>query len=538
MYLKVLTQKNSDGHVRKYLQLVESRRVNGSPRQVVLASLGRFDTEEGEQKLQKLAASFIEASSRLQLLNLAEDLKALSTREFGPALIFKRLWEDLGLGKVMKRELRSVTAEFDVEQALFNMVLNRLSDPSSKRQLLLWEQEIEGIPGFDLHQYYRALDYAIEYKEGIEKGIFEQMRDLFHQSVDVVLFDTTSLVYYGDSEKHEELLARGFSKAHRGDLKQIVVGVLMSKQGIPLGHEVFEGNKNDVTCFRQMLEKISSRFQIGQVIIVGDRGMISKENLEYLEKKGYSYILGYRMRTIPKRFRSRIFEKASFRKLKNLELEFSEQTYEGQRLVVCYSAERAEKDQKHRQDVLERIEKKIAQGNIQALIDNASYKRFLKIRGDKPKLDPEKVSQDACYDGIFVLTTNTPLSSVQVVQSYKDLWQVELAFRQLKSELEMGPIFHWKDRRIRAHILICFLAFVLRTALYKKLQEKNKEVSYTQTLQDLQALRSVELDVAGKKVKLRTELRAGAVQAFEAVGMRAPSRFLSSEIPSPVVVRH
>lgn len=537
MYLKVLSQKNKDGHERKYLQLVESRRVNGSPRQVVLASLGRFDTEEGEERLQKLANSFIEASERLHLLNLAEDLKALSTREYGPALVFKRLWEDLGLGKVMKRELAGVGAEFDVAGALFNMILNRLSDPSSKRQLELWEQDIEGIPSFDLHQYYRALDYAIEHKDGIEKGVFDQMRDLFHQSVDVVLFDTTSLVYYGDSEQHESLLGYGFSKARRGDLKQVIVGVLMSKEGIPLGHEVFEGNKNDVTCFKEMLEKVSTKFKIGKVIIVGDRGMISKANLEYLQKNNHDYILGYRMRTIPKEYRGRIFEKAKFRKLKNLELEFSEQVYDGQRLIVCYSPERAEKDAKHRQDILDRIEKKIKQGSIHALIDNAAYKRFLKIKGDKPRLDPDKVAQDTCYDGIFVLTTNTPLPSVQVVQSYKDLWQVELAFRQLKSELEMGPIYHWKDRRIRAHILICFLAFVLRTALYKKLKEKNKEVSYTEVMRDLQALKSVELDVAGKKVKLRTELKPGATAAFDAIGMRPPNRFLSSDLPTTVVVR-
>jgi transposase len=117
---------------------------------------------------------------------------------------------------------------------------------------------------------------------------------------------------------------------------------------------------------------------------------------------------------------------------------------------------------------------------------------------------------------------------------------VELAFRQLKSELEMGPIYHWKDRRIRAHILICFLAFVLRTAFYKKLKEnnKNKEVSYAKTLQDLKSLRSVELEVAGSKIKLRTELKSGAVEAFEAIGMRAPNRFLSSELPNSVVVRH
>jgi len=139
------------------------------------------------------------------------------------------------------------------------MVLNRLTAPSSKRQLTLWEQDIEGIESFELHQYYRALDHLIEHKDAIEQGVFARMRDLFLSKVDVVLFDTTTTAYYGDSDQHEELLDYGFSKIRRSDLKQIVVGIIMSKQGIPLGHEVFEGNKNDVTCFKEILDKISGK---------------------------------------------------------------------------------------------------------------------------------------------------------------------------------------------------------------------------------------------------------------------------------------
>ena len=408
MYLKVLTQRNKkDGHVRKYLQLVETHRINGSPRQKILATLGRFDSEAGEKRLEKLAKAFVEASERLSLINLAEDL----------------------------------------------------------------------------------LDY-------------------------------------------------GFSKIRRSDLKQIVVGIVMSKEGIPLGHEVFEGNKNDVTCFKEIIDKISDKFKIEKVVLVGDRGMISKKNIEYLEEKKYQYILGYRMRTIPKEDRSKIFSDTPFRKLKNLELQFKETTYEGKRLIVCHNEERAEKDKKHRENILERIQKRIKSGKLSSIVDNANYKRFLKIRGEKPAIDEEKVKRDALYDGMFVLTTNTKLSALQTVESYKDLWQVELAFRQLKSEIEMGPIYHWKDRRIRAHIMICFLAFILRTVLYKKLKEtKKKDISYTQVITHLKALQTSELEIKDKKVKIRTELQAGAALAFQALGMRPPNRILFTENLKSVVVR-
>jgi len=538
MYLKTLTQKNkSDGRVRKYLQIVESRRVNGCPRQKVLLSLGRVDTPEGKKRLESLAEAFIQASERLSLLDLREDIKAHSTREFGIPLVFRRIWEDLDLAELLGSEMSEVETEFDLPEAIFNMVLNRLSDPSSKRQLETWQKSVEGIESFALHQYYRALDYLVDHKDDLEKRIFSRMRDLFCADVDVILFDTTTVAYYGDSDQHEDLLEYGFSKIRRGDLKQIVVGVIMSKQGIPLGHEVFEGNRNDVTCFSKIIDQVSGKYKVDKVIMVGDRGMVSKDNIRHLEEKNYKYILGYRMRTIPQEDRHKIFSEKEFRKLKNVELQFKEATYNGKRLIVCYSEHRAEKDRLHREHILEKIKDKIKSGNLSAIVDNTHYKRFLRIRGEKPVIDMDKVRRDAIYDGMFVLTTNTNQSAVSVVEAYKDLWQVELAFRQLKSELEMGPIYHWKDRRIRAHVMICFLAFVLRTVFYKKLKKKYRNVSYTAIMADVKALRTCEVSVKAEKVKLRTELEPGAVKAFRAIGMRPPSHLLSKVTLEGVVIR-
>jgi transposase len=363
------------------------------------------------------------------------------------------------------------------------------------------------------------------------------MRDLFHADVDVILFDTTTVAYYGDSDQHEDLLEYGFSKIRRGDLKQIVVGVIMSKQGIPLGHEVFEGNRNDVTCFSQIINQVSEKYKVDRVIMVGDRGMISKNNIRHLEQKNYKYIFGYRMRTIRQEDRHKVFSEKEFRKLKNVDLQFKEATYDGKRLIVCYSEERAEKDRLHRENILERIKDKIKSGKLSAIVENTHYKRFLRIRGEKPVIDTDKVKRDAMYDGMFVLTTNTNQSALAVVEAYKDLWQVELAFRQLKSELEMGPIYHWKDRRIRAHVMICFLAFVLRTVFYKKLKKEDRNMSYTAIMVDVKALRTCEVSVKGQKIKLRTELEPGAVKAFRAIGMRPPSHLLSKVTLEGVVIR-
>lgn len=547
MFIRRSTAKNKDGSKRVYYQLAESIRVNGKPRNRVLASLGRADDKKTQKKLEKMAETLIKATEKYSLFDLAENLKAESSKEYGPFLVFKRLFNDLGLKDILSNHLKSTNAEFDVVESIFNLILNRLTAPSSKRQMTLWEQDTEGAKEFDLHQYYRAMDYLIDNKEDIEKNIFSNQLSLFNQELDIVLFDTTTLVYYGEGGDRDnkpddqQLLDHGFSKAKRSDLKQVVVGVLMSKDGIPLAHEVFSGNTNDVTCFKEIITQLKEKYSISNLVLVGDRGMISKGNIAEIKKAKLKYILGYRMRTISKDERKEVLNKASLRKIKKLKLQFKEVDHKGQRLVVCYNEERAEKDKLYREKHLEKLKEKLKGiKNIKQLISNAHDRKFIKVNDEKTKasLDLDKVKQDELYDGVFVLTTNTKLSCLQVVERYKDLWQIESGFRQLKSELQMGPIYHWKDRRIRAHIMICFMAFCIRVSLYKKLKIYfgKKKFSLTTLLKDLKALKAIELTVEKKSVKLRTELRGDAGHIFKAIGMRPPNRILHSEL-DPVVKR-
>lgn len=548
MFIRKSIAKNLDGSRRVYFQLAECVRVNGKPRNKVVCSLGRADDKETQEKMMKMAESLIKATDQFLVLNIGDDLRADFGKEYGPYLVFKRLFSELGFENILRSNFEGIQADFDVVEALFNMMLNRLTDPGSKRQMTLWEEGVEGVKGFELHQYYRALDHLIDKKEKVEKDVFFGMRDLFSTELDIVLFDTTSLVYYGDGNQDDEkpedakLLDYGFSKARRSDLKQVVVGVVMSKEGIPLGHEVWSGNTNDVKCFASVVEDLKKKYSLARIVLVGDRGMISKKNILSLEQSGFEYILGFRMRTISKDERSKVLSQANLRKLKNHELEFKEVDYRGQRLVVCYNAQRAEKDKHHREREVERLREKLKSSkSIKQLIGNPLARKFIKVNDAKTKatLDEEKIKADELYDGIFVITTNTKLSCLQVVERYKDLWQIEAAFRSLKSELEMGPIYHFKDRRIRAHIMICFLAFCMRVALYKKLKTyfKKEKFSYTQVMKELGALQALSLKLKGKEIKIRTELKDGASHVFRAIGMRPPNRILYSELEN-VVIRH
>ena len=447
MYVKL--KKYKDYPNRQYLQVVESYRDGENVRNRTVLNLGRFDNGDAVERINGLLKILLPYSNEIMKIDIEKDIHCKSSKQIGPFLIFKKLWKEVGLEKIIKDDLDKIQSLYDIEKAVFNMVLNRLCDPCSKRGMIPFQETVYGMSKFDLHQYYRSMDYLIDNKDSIEKRIFDTFSK--GKKIDLGFFDTTTIVFYGDDpEDGSELLNHGFSKARRSDLKQIVVGVLMNEKGIPLAHETFAGNKNDVSCFKEMIEKLVKKYGVKKVILVGDRGMISQKNINLLEEMGLEYILGYRMRTIPQWDRGRIFGKADLRKLRHSSLQYKEVEYEGNRLIFCYNEERAEVDAKHRNDIIDKIKDKIKSGRIETIIDNKNYKRYLDIEGKAPKLSIKKIKQDEIFDGVFVLISNTSLSPSKIIESYKGLWQVEQGFRQLKSELELGPLYHYTDKRIRA----------------------------------------------------------------------------------------
>ena len=179
MFIRKSTAKNKDGTKRVYFQLAESVRINGKPRNRVICSLGRVGDQKTEKKMAKMAEALIQATQKYELFDLLDNLKAQNSKEYGPFLVFKRLFNDLGMDALLSRHLKEINTNFDIVEALFNLILNRLTEPVSKRQMTLWEQNVEGSTEFDLHQYYRAMDYLVEHKDNIEKELFPRQASLF-----------------------------------------------------------------------------------------------------------------------------------------------------------------------------------------------------------------------------------------------------------------------------------------------------------------------------------------------------------------------
>jgi hypothetical protein len=530
-----------------YLQIVESRRDGQQVRQRVLATLGRLDALQSSGQLDDLARSLLKFSSNLAVIDAHRqgNAPAVSTRSIGPALVFERLWRELGIDAVIKEQLRGTRYQFSVERAVFLTVLHRLFESGSDRAAESWKEDykISGVKALSLHHLYRAMGWLGEplvqlgadprslrcRKDLIEEGLFTRNRDLF-SDLDVVFFDTTSLYFEG--EGGESLGQYGHSKDNRPDLKQMIVGLILDAAGRPICCQMWPGNITDVTTLLPVVEQLKERFSIGAVCVVADRGMISAATIKELEagRLPISYILGVRMHRV-KEVRQQVLEsQENFLQITGAKkaakdpspLAVREQWVEGRRYIVCYNEDQARKDAADREAIVESLREKL-KGGDKALVGNKGYRRYLKSGGSEHfTVDEQKIKEEQRFDGKWVLQTNTDLSAEQVALKYKQLWMVEAAFRSVKSVLETRPIYHKVDDTIRGHVFCSFLALLMLKELQARLDQRGTSLEWADIKRDLRALQEVEVQSDGHTWYLRTDLRGSCHQVLQAAGVAVP----------------
>jgi hypothetical protein len=513
-----------NGVLYEYLQIAQSYRKDGKPRQRVLATLGRKDELLAKGTIDSLVESLAQFSHKYRLIK-DRALAARVSKIWGPALIFNRLWEEQGMAEILRRLSEGRKFGFDVERVAFAMVLQRLCAPGSDLQGYGWAETVEGFSKIELQHLYRTNGFLAEIREELEKALFEWDRDLFSQELDLVFMDTTSVYVYRDTET--EWRKRGYSRDRRPDLPQLVLGVVVDREGRPVSWEVFPGNTADPEAFEAMIGKLRQRFRIGRVVVVADRGMMGKKSLELLdsEKAPYDYILGCRMRK-QKEIGGEVLARAGRFQEVAENLKVKEVVVDDRRYVVCLNEEEARKDEAARLAILDHLREKLA-GGAKSLISNKGYARYLRVTKGSMRIDEEKVTAEARYDGKYVLRTNTELPAAEVAKTYKSLWRVERAFRETKSTLEVRPIFHHRDDTSIGHIVAGFLALRLEVDLQKRLDEHNVEVSWPTLMRDLGKIQAVKLEMGGQSYLLRTDLEGAAHKAFLAAGVRPPSSVTS-----------
>jgi Transposase DDE domain len=535
---------------RTYLQVVENRWEGGRSRQRVVATLGRLDQLQQNGQLDGLLASGARLARSVLLLSEHAQgrLPTISIRHIGPALVFQRLWQLTDCQHVIQQLLKGRRFEFPIERAVFLTVLHRLFDPGSDRAADKWKEsyQIDGCEDLQLHHLYRAMGWLGDElprkeqadktpfaprcnKDLIEEALFARRRDLFTQ-LQLVFFDTTSIYFEGQGG--ETIGQRGYSKDHRPDLKQMIVGAVLDGQGRPICCEMWPGNTADVTTLIPVVDRLRSRFGVTKVCIVADRGMISKETIEELEKqeRSWQYILGARMRSqnevkdevLARAGRYRLVHPQRTTSQDPAPLKVKEVWVEGRRYIVCRNDDEARKDAADREAIVASLREQLRNGE-KSLVGNKGYRRYLSSTGpDHFQIDEAKIEEEARYDGKWVLRTNMDLDTAEVALQYKRLWMVEAWFRSSKSLLQTRPIYHKCDETIRGHVFCSFLALVLRQELEVRLAKDGHDFEWADVIQDLDRLQMVEVEQDGKRFLLRSEVQGTCGTVFRAAGVAVP----------------
>lgn len=511
VYLRVTTTPNSP---RKSVKVVESIREGFKVKQKILLHVGVATNEDEIEKLKQIGQEFIaeeqirreknsdqgnlfdqeDAKTRLELIKNSfskkkagrkpliklQDVTAEDKISLVDLVEEKRIVEgihDIAGNVYSKMGYATLLKRKKDSELLKDLVLMRLANPTSK----LKTQEIldkKFSKKHDLDLMYRLMDKLFLKISEMKKITFEKTKKLMPESVDIIFFDCTTL--YFESVTIDELRAFGYSKDHRFNTTQVVLALATNSEGLPIGYELFEGNKAEVKTLLDCLESWKKILNIGSVCFVADRAMMSDDNLSKIEEKKYQYIVAAKLRNLPNDLIANILEEKNYQS-QMINDNFGwlgEFKYKNRRLIVSYKTERARRDSYQREQVVKKIEKRIGEkGNTQKLITNQGVKKFTTTDKSTTSIDQNKIDKDSAWDGLHGVITNIDTKdkkASEILARYARLWKIEESFRINKHTLSMRPIYHFKPDRIKAHIALCFMAYsVLRHMEYRiKLTQK------------------------------------------------------------------
>lgn len=402
--------------------------------------------------------------------------KALqSFRLVGPELLLGKIFDDIGFNQIKDELFR-------------HLVITRLIYPVSKLKTTdyLYKYKNEQI---DVERIYRYLDKLyMSQKQSIQQISYEHTKQILGGRINVMFYDVTTLYFEADQE--DQLRRTGFSKEGKHQNPQIVLGLLVSKGGYPLAYEIFEGKQYEGHTLLPVIEAFKTRYQLKELIVIADAGLLSNDNIEQLQNKNYQYIIGARIKNEPWQLQQQILAN----KPANGQC-FCLQRDEYTRLIVSYSDARATKDASNRKRGMDKLEKQVAAGKLtKANINNRGYNKYLQLEGNITiTINKEKYEQDAKWDGLKGYITNTQMSNEQVIDNYKELWQIEKAFRIAKTDLQIRPIYHRLQRRIEAHICIAFSAYKIYKELERLLKQKGSTWSVEQAINIAKTIYSINI---------------------------------------------
>lgn len=473
----VRKKKNKSGVVS--VQVIEKR----DGKSVLVKTIGSSAEQKMIDELLEQGKEYVLRYGGQQVIEFEDEqqvvdahFKALqSLRLTGPELLLGKIFDDIGFGQIKDELFR-------------HLVIARLVYPVSKLKTTdyLYKYNNEHV---DVERIYRYLDKLYnKQKESLQQISYNHTLQILGGKINIMFYDVTTL--YFEAEQEDELRKTGFSKEGKHQNPQIVLGLLVSKGGYPLAYEIFEGKQYEGHTLLPVIDAFKARYQLDELIVIADAGLLSNENISHLQRKNYQYILGARIKNEAHHLQKQILTN------KPLNGEsFGMQRDENTRLIISYSDARARKDAVNRKRGLDKLEKQIASGKLtKAHINKRGYNKYLHLEGDiKITINKEKYEQEAQWDGLKGYITNTSLTNDQVIEYYRELWQIEKAFRISKTDLQIRPIYHRLQRRIEAHICIAFCAYKVYKELERQLKLKQAEWSAEKVIDIAKTIYSVSI---------------------------------------------
>lgn len=532
-----------NGKTYVYLQLVRNERINGRHVQRVLQNLGREDQVDRDE-IDRTVRALSPLTQKLIILKGPEDIEFQSATTFGDRFLIEKMWDDLDLDEALHRLPVDDRLTLDLPLLIRCMVINRLLEPMSKLATTRWLNRDVEVPGLEdgvrVEQLYRAMDHLGPHKDALEQHLYSRLMDLFSLDVSLVFYDTT-LAYF-EGEGMEDLVR--FSRKHRRlEKKEILICVVLSRDGFPIYHRVLPGNINDVSTVTQVTQELKERFRIQECIFVADAGMHSVGNLRQIEEElQYKTIVGVPLRKSVVVRDEILSRPGRFHRIKP-NLLVKEVVVNGQRYILGFNPEEARREKSRRLHLLKTLQERIdalprakdpqkARARILSDKQRATYLRkpSSKRTGQSDsyplRIDMRRVRKAARYDGKHVIQTSADeLSRDEAARAYRDLQKIEGCFKHLKSAaISIRPVRHWRDRRIRSHVLICMLALVIERMIQKRLDDAGMKMEAPRALEELSSLRTVLQTVQGRLHRFRNEPTPLQSSILEGCRVRLPPR--------------
>ena len=509
-----------------YLRLVESYRdTEGKTRHRILHSLGKIADYTPEQRRSIGLRLYQLGGGDIKTL-LDGSIEELGRFNYGYCQVYGQALSYYGLDSILNRVARKNNLSYNLQAACMLMLLERLQEPCSKRSNYIHQLDYAGLEPVYLQHLYRALDKLADNNQQIQKQIFQTGRDLFNQQLDVVFYDVTTL-YFESADEFEDgkrqLRKKGFSKDGKTGHTQVLFCMMIDRDKNPIGYQVFKGNTYEGHTLLKAIEQLKQQYSIDKIIIVADRGMMSKDNLESIATNGFEFIVGDRLKNMSPKVQNVLLDISKYQQQwiytdndnEQITLRYTTLRHEGKTIIATYSAKRARKDKHDREQLLKKVPTLLQRPE---LLKKKASRYFLKQTGtDLYVVDEHKIKQQEKYDGLLAISTNnTILPTADVLDQYKQLFKIEHTFRTFKSHLETRPMFHWTDKRIEGHICLCYIAYTLQHWVLQKLKTFPIPMTEAVLRQMLDKMQVSLLQHNGQKIYLRStpHLHEAKLQQF------------------------